>query len=152
MPESRTKDNRKGVFMAPWLLYSLGALFFWGVWGFLAKTASQVMSSYTLLLLGLSGAFIVFPVYLALFARYLRFSWHNPMYYCAPLSGVASALAALFFYLAVSKGEASRVVTITAAYPVVTLILATIFLGEHVTIQKSAGVAITIVGILLLSQ
>jgi bacterial/archaeal transporter family protein len=152
MPNNEIKNNRKGVIMAPWLVYSLVALFLWGLWGFLAKTASQAMSSYTLLLLGLLGASIMLPVYLALFARHLRFSWHNPVFYCAPLSGVASALAAFFFYMAVSKGEASRVVAITATYPIVTLILAFIFLDEQMTIQKSAGVLITIMGVLLLSR
>ncbi len=137
--------------MALWLIYALVALFFWGVWGFLAKMASQVMSSYTLLLLGMLGASVVLPIYLSLFFSHLRFSWNNPVYYCAPLAGAASALAAFFFYLAVSKGEASRVVAITATYPVVTLILAFFFLGEQITVQKSIGVVITIIGILLLS-
>lgn len=137
--------------MALWLIYAMIALFLWGIWGFLAKIASQAMSSYTLLLLGLIGAFIMFPVYLTLFFNHLRFSWHNPVYYCAPLAGAASALAAFFFYLAVSKGEASRVVAITATYPVITLILAFIFLGEQITFQKTVGVIVTVIGILLLS-
>ena len=150
--QKNTVDIEKEAIMALWLIYSLVALCLWGLWGFLGKFASRSISSYNLLLLGSLGALIMFPVYLSLFSKHLKFIWNNPAYYAAFFGGVSSAIAAFFFYLAVSKGEASRVVAITATYPVVTFVLASIFLEERLTIEKSAGVLSSIIGIYLLSK
>lgn len=137
--------------MPLWLVYSLVALCLWGLWGFLGKIASQYMNSYTLLLLGSLGALVMFPVYMGLFYKHLKFEWNSPGYYCAALCGMVTAFAAFFFYLAISKGEASRVVAITATYPAINFILASIFLNESLTLHKSAGILLTIAGVCLLS-
>jgi transporter family protein len=137
--------------MRAWLPYALIAIGFWGVWGLYAKLASRSLNPHNLFLLAFVGNLLVFPCYLAFFAKDFRFAWRNLDCCYAVLSGVVGALGTLFFYLAVSKGEASRVVVVTAMYPVLTVILAAALLREPVTAQKLLGVACALIALTLLS-
>jgi len=137
--------------MRAWLPYALIAVGFWGFWGLYAKLASRSITPHNLFLLAFVGNFLVLPLYLVLFANEFRFAWRNVDYYHAVLSGVVGTLGTLFFYLAVSKGEASRVVAVTAMYPVLTVILAALLLREPVTIHKAIGVLCALVALILLS-
>lgn len=66
--------------------------------------------------------------------------------------GAAAVITALFmFFVALSSGEASKVVPISAGYPAVTLILAAIFLSEAVTVAKVLGVLLVVGGVVVLT-
>ncbi|MEZ5076772.1 MAG: EamA family transporter [Solirubrobacterales bacterium] len=62
---------------------------------------------------------------------------------------VPAALVVL--YVALGNGEASKIIPISAAYPAVTLLLAALFLDEAVTALKLAGLALVLVGVVLLT-
>ena len=64
---------------------------------------------------------------------------------------VNPVLGQLALFKALKFGEASRVVPIAASYPLVTVILAALFLGEKLTVPKVAGVLCIVVGIGLVS-
>ncbi len=64
---------------------------------------------------------------------------------------VNPVLGQLALFKALKFGEASRVVPIAACYPLVTVILAALFLGERLTVPKCAGVLCIVVGIGLIS-
>lgn len=138
--------------MKPWLLPAIAAMILWGGWGFFERLAARSVAPRNLVLLGSIGSMLVFPLFVALFHKHLRFDWHNADYYSAVIGGFVGALGGLFFYWAISRGEASRVVTVTAMYPVVTLVLAALFLREPFTIQKTAGIAFAMLGIVLLAR
>ena len=138
--------------MTNWIFYSLIALFFWGLWGFCVKVASRSITPGSLVILSTLGSLSVFPIYLALFARHLKFQWQHSDYYMALAGGMAGAVGGLFFYFAISKGEASRVEMITALYPMITVILAGFFLNEALTVTKIAGIVCAIVAMILLTQ
>ncbi len=57
----------------------------------------------------------------------------------------------LFFMLASDEGELALVIVVTSLYPVVTAILARIFLHERLSPLRLAGVALAIVGVVLIS-
>jgi bacterial/archaeal transporter family protein len=66
--------------------------------------------------------------------------------------GTVAVIAALYmFFVALSTGEVSKIVPISATYPVVTLILAAIFLSEGVTVAKAAGVLVVVGGVVVLT-
>jgi bacterial/archaeal transporter family protein len=66
--------------------------------------------------------------------------------------GTVVIITSLFmFFVALSSGEVGKVVPITAAYPVVTLILAAIFLSEGITVAKAVGVCIVVGGVVVLT-
>jgi len=137
--------------MKPWLMSSLAAVCLWGLWGFFGKLASRSVSSVTLLLVSAAGGAIIFPVFLAIFGRRLEFAPKNVDFWFALCGGMVGAIGGLFFFLAISNGEASRVVATTATYPIVTVILAALFLRETIGPWQIAGIALAVTGVCLLS-
>lgn len=77
----------------------------------------------------------------------------------APISGILSiALGAILmgtgslaYYFALSKGNAGEVTTITALYPVLTLVISCAFLGEEMTLRKAFGIALACASFYFLS-
>jgi bacterial/archaeal transporter family protein len=68
-------------------------------------------------------------------------------------SGILAGLVGTWaFFYALKSGLTSKVVPITAAYPLVTAILGILILGEGVTLQRILGIILTIIGIVLIRQ
>lgn len=63
---------------------------------------------------------------------------------------VAGLLGQFAFYSALKWGEASVVVPVAATYPLVALLVSVLFLGEAFTMQKLAGIALVVGGVVLL--
>ena len=63
---------------------------------------------------------------------------------------LAGFLGQLTLYTALKAGEASVVVSIAATYPLVALVVSVLFLGESLTLQKAAGAALVVGGVILL--
>ncbi len=63
---------------------------------------------------------------------------------------LATLLGDLAYYAAIKKGDVSMVTVIMASSPLVTMIGATIFLGEHITLLRVVGASLIIIGIVLL--
>jgi transporter family protein len=138
--------------MTTWVSYSLIALCFWGLWGFCEKVASRSVVPGNLIILSTLGSLTVFPIYLMLFARQFKFDLQNPDYYMSLAGGMAGAIGGVFFYFAISKAEASRVVTVTSLYPLISVILACLFLNETLTVQKIAGIGCAVAAVILLTH
>lgn len=70
------------------------------------------------------------------------------------LIGIEAILATLVgdwaYYAAIKHGEVSMVAVIMASSPLVTMLCASVFLGEHITIIRVAGACLIIIGILML--
>ena len=67
------------------------------------------------------------------------------------LEGICAALLGqLLYFYALKSGDASIVVPLIATFPLVTFILATLFLGDKLSITKISGIILTILGIVLL--
>ncbi|MGD0781865.1 MAG: EamA family transporter [Candidatus Aminicenantales bacterium] len=137
--------------MDQWIIDSLAALLLWGVWGFLGKLASRSLDHRQLVFLSLAGYSLIFLFVAA-------HGWGRGVLQASPkgaglalATGLFSGVAYFFFYLGISRGEASRIVTITALYPVISVLLAFLILREAVTITKILGLAMAIGGLILLS-
>jgi transporter family protein len=65
------------------------------------------------------------------------------------LSGCATGLSWLAYFRALQIGPASRVAPVDKLSLAITLILAALVLGEHITLRVAGGVALMIVGALL---
>jgi len=137
--------------MERWMTYSLAAFLIWGVWGFLGKLASRTLGHKPLVVFSLAGYLVVFLVAVALGWGRGAFQAGRPGALLAVATGLASGIAYVFFYLAIGRGEASRIVTITALYPVVSFVLAALILREPVTWTKAAGTLLAVGGLVLLS-
>jgi bacterial/archaeal transporter family protein len=63
---------------------------------------------------------------------------------------LASVVGQIFFYNALKAGEASKVVPLAAAYPLVSFILGVLFLSEKVSAAKITGLFLIVLGIFFL--
>lgn len=137
--------------MKPWLAYCLVALVLWGLWGVFGKLAARSLPPSALLLLSYCGIVLVFPIVLILCVRGIRLPTLDVHSAYALLSGLIVGFGFLFFYLALGAGETSRVVLVTATYPVVTVLIAAAWLGEPITVKSALGIMLAVSGVLLLS-
>jgi transporter family protein len=60
-------------------------------------------------------------------------------------------LGTLFFFAAASRGKISVVVSMTALYPLITIMLAAIFLREPITAKQVMGMLCAVAAIMLLT-
>jgi transporter family protein len=68
------------------------------------------------------------------------------------LSGLTGGVLGLTVYLyALRSGQASVVVPLTSTYPLVTVVLSVLVLGEPVTATKALGAALIVAGVMLLA-
>ncbi len=138
--------------MKDWLVLALSASLIWGLWGFLGKIASKTIESQNLLIISSLGSAIALPITLLLFHKYFNFPINSSPHYVALVSGFLGGIGALFFFLAISKGDASKVVVITAMYPVVTILLSFIFLKEPMSLEKVLGIGLAIAAVIILAK
>jgi transporter family protein len=71
--------------------------------------------------------------------------------FLAIIAGVLGSVGIISFYILLTKKDASSAVPLTALYPILTAILAIIFLKEKLTIVKSAGIVLAGIALYLLS-
>lgn len=130
----------------------LVSLMFWGAWGIFDKKALSLTTPTNQLF----AVYAFAPLYGLLIAGGLTLtmpSWHlSPavMLYCS-LGAAASVTALGAYLLAMSKGDASVVLGVTAGYPVVAQILAHFILGEPLLPARLLGCSVMVAGIVLLS-
>lgn len=62
----------------------------------------------------------------------------------------ASLLGHLAYYYTVKYGDVSKMVPVTASFPLVTVILAILFLSEELTLTKAIGALLIIEGVILI--
>lgn len=70
----------------------------------------------------------------------------------ALIAGLLGSLGGLSFVHSVSRGKASVVITMTALYPVVTVILSFLILRETITLRQGVGIVFALIAMLLLSK
>lgn len=68
------------------------------------------------------------------------------------MAGISGGAGVVFFYFAMREGKASVVVTLTALYPLVTIVLSYLILKEHITLKQTIGIFLAIIAMALLSK
>lgn len=132
-----------------WVIMSIFTMLMWGVWGLLGKMATSLADWREVYIMAGLGSLIVYFLFYAAFRPTIGFHNLGPAF--AFLAGVTGVAGAIVYYLALSRGEAAVVVPLTALYPVVTVILSTLFLREQVTLTQGAGITLAIVALVLVS-
>jgi transporter family protein len=69
----------------------------------------------------------------------------------AVLSGALAAGGLIVFFIALRHGAASRVVPITSAYPLITLVLSAMVLTENINVLRVVASLLVVGGVVLLS-
>lgn len=141
-----------------WLFYCVFAVLLWGVWGVVSKAAEQELSPATIQVISVVG---VLPAGLALLAapglrrRPPTARRRSPLVGCAFAFGVGlcGSTGNLAMLLAFQKGgEASTVLPLTGIFPLVTILLAVLLLGERMNAWQCGGVALALAALYLFNR
>jgi len=135
--------------MPDWLFPSVLALILWGVWGIFQKLATNQMVPRNVYFLSSLGAFVVVLLMVSTAKFPLSMNFEGSFF--ALLAGICSSLGGLLFLQAMSRGEAAIVITFTALYPVVSIILSFILLNETITVKQGIGIVLALFSMMLLT-
>ena len=135
--------------MSAWLLPTFGYLIGVGFMGVIAKLALRTIE-WQQLVLWVAIAYAFFALGFALFGG-VRLPLGAGGGWAALMAFIAAGSLILLF-VALSKGEASRVVPIAASYPALTLLASAFILSERITPLRVAGTLLVIGGVVLLSR
>jgi len=141
----------KGIGLNTWFLFSLAAIFCWGIFSAAQKVTTNYISaewSY--------AAFVLTSVLIALgflAAGKINFTVSSKTFSLGALAGMLNGLGVLASFAAYrAEGKAAAVTTIAGALqPVFTIVLALLFLSESLSQMELLGIALAIFGALLLS-
>jgi transporter family protein len=129
--------------------WTLLAMVTFGAWGFFPKLAVNYISPQSALIYQVIGGLFVGIVGLAM----LNFKpeTHPMGILYALLTGITGVLGTLFYYAAASRGQISVVASLTALYPLITILLAIIFLHETLVLKQVIGLCFAVAAIVLLA-
>ncbi|MGI6631794.1 MAG: EamA family transporter [Bacillota bacterium] len=138
-----------------WLTWAIIAAVFWGVGPVFAKLGLQKPDALTALLIRSIAVLAVLVVWSGArgdlrqnLAAVDRRTWLLLL-----LEGAsASVLAHFAYFKALQMGNIASVVPITAAYPLLSMVLSVVLLSSKVTVGKGIGAVITVLGIYLLQR
>ena len=135
--------------MNSWFIWTLLAMVTFGAWGFFPKLAVNYISPQSALIYQVIGGVLVGTA--ALFIINFKPETHPMGILFALLTGITGVLGTLFYYAAASRGQISIVVSITALYPLITIMLAIIFLHETLVLKQVIGLCFAVAAIILLA-
>lgn len=132
-----------------WLLPALAAMFVWGFWAFLPKIALGTLSPHSVIFYESLGNFLV-AVPVLCFLKF-RLEYEGKTVALVAVTSVLTVTAILCFLYAMQGGPVAVIVTMTAMYPFICLLLARIFLKERVNKVQLAAIVMALCAILLLA-
>ena len=68
------------------------------------------------------------------------------------LASLMSTIGTIAYIVGIRTGELGSIAVISCSYPVLTVVLAALFLGEALTVSKIIGVILVIVGVIVLGR
>ena len=136
--------------MSAWLPAALLSLFSFGLWGLFTKLAVNHIDSKSALIYQTIGVILIGVITLST-VNFKPATDTKGLSY-AVLTGVAYGIGCLFYFIAASKGKIITIVTLTALYPLVTILLAFLLLKEGVNLKQCAGILLAFIAIVLMSS
>ncbi len=135
--------------MDSWFFYACAATLCWGVVGLLQKLGTNRVSARSLLVWVVIGFAALLPLLWG-GGSLTNLSWR--VLSIGLLGGVANGFGSWALFEALERGaKASVAVPLTALYPLVTIVLARIFLAETLTFRQWAGITLAVAGGAMLS-
>jgi bacterial/archaeal transporter family protein len=134
-----------------WYGYTLLTFLLWGLSGITQKLATNHLDN--------ARCFIAFVAAMALLSFlmpvFFSVSWQVSAsgLFLLVINGTLNGAGAYCLFIAMERGGKASVVTaIAALYPVITVVLSTVFLKESLTIQQLLAIFFACLGAVLLSQ
>ena len=136
---------------AKWFWWMIFCLACWGPYALFSKLGSNEISAYGMQFLFTLGSI---PVVLVVLARKrFKLEKNRKGIIYGLVAGVLSAVGSIGFFAAFrSGGNASVITTATGMYPVVTVLVALLFLHERLTRTQVVGLGFAIVAFVIFSH
>jgi len=136
--------------MHVWLAFSVLALVLWGITGVTQKLATNRITSERSFLWFCWAMVALFVA--VLLVKHLHWGLGRLIVICSIAGGALNGLGAWTSFRALeSGGKASIVISLVSLYPLLTVVLAVLILGERLTILQTGGALTAIVAAILLS-
>lgn len=132
-----------------WIIYGFLALILWGFWGFFPKLALKYMSAESVMFWEVLPSIPICLFVLINLGFKPEFSVRGAVF--AFLTGTCGILGMLCLIKALDTGKHMLLVTLTALYPVISVILSLFFLKESLSATQWAGVALAFVSMALIN-
>src|SRR5262252_8726870 len=133
------------------VIFALLCAVAWAFWGVLGKlSANSGVPPTTLAFLSSCTSFVVIVS---------SYAWQR--FPTAPtaagilwalLSGVCGAIGMLFFSIAIKRGDAAIIVTLSAIYPILIVLLSPLILQERLSLTHAIGVLLVTLGVVLVAR
>lgn len=127
----------------------------WGVWGFAEKMALKQGTPWQTLFVSLViKTFFSLPI-IALIFYFISgskgFVINNFVWLWMFGAVLTNGVAIILIRFALQRGGAGIIIALTSIYPVVTALLAFVFLGEYLSLFQIAGIAVATLGVIFLN-
>lgn len=136
--------------MKIWYLYAVLTVVTWGLWGVCSKIAATYTKPRQALLFQTVG--IVAFALLVLALEKFKIEWNSVGFGWAALGGFLAFVGFLTFFAALDQGKASTVVTLSALYPLVTILMSIGFLHEKLSMRQGIGIVAALIASVLLAE
>lgn len=136
--------------MTTWVLPAFFSLISFGLWGLFTKLAVVHIDSKSALVYQTAGVLIIGLI--TLFTMKFKPATDTKGLSYALLTGLTYGLGCLFYFVAASRGKIVTVVTLTALYPLVTILLAYLLLKEDINFKQCIGIGFAFLAIFLMSN
>ncbi len=127
----------------------------WGIWGFAEKKALQHGTPWQTLFISLAlKAIFSLPVITLIFyfiAGPQGFVIKSSVWTWMLVAVLVNGIAIILIRFALQRGGAGIIIALTAVYPIVTTVLAFIFLKEHLTLIQLSGIGVTTLGVIFMN-
>jgi len=135
--------------MPSWLIWTFSALISWGLWAVLSKLLGDTLSAEQSQMLSTLGMLpMIVPLALSRHMD-LRTASRKGML-LALLGGLVTCFGNVAYYSALARGgKVATIVSLSALYPLVTILLAVLLLRERLNRIQIAGVAVSLIAIWL---
>lgn len=132
-----------------WILYSVAAALFWGVWGVISKLIAENVNPYTNHVLFTLGMLFTLPLVLKKLGRERP---NRPGIGWGLVAGVLAVLGNVAVFQSFSLGGlAAIVIPLTNLYPLITIGIAVLVLGEKLSWVNRAGILLAVPAVVFLS-
>ncbi len=135
--------------MKEWFLPAFATFIFWGLWSFIPKLTTRYISPRSAIVYEAAAGIVVAVVVLYLLG--FQPETHPIGITLGLITGLLGFLGALAYLLAVSRGQVSLVVSLTALYPILSILLALVVLHEPITLKQGTGMFLALAAMVLIA-
>ena len=136
------------------LFFALLAMLCWGIGPIFSKFGLTKIEPFTALMIrtaAVAGIMILVGLVTGKLSAVAQVNWRSASFIIG--EGILAALLGqLSYYYAIKGGEISLISPLVAAFPLVTGLLAFLFLGENPSVHKIVGAILIIAGVVVIQK